>query len=1381
MGISSLGSWFKKKLENTWTGIDVAGEQQRAANTQQGIDTAFKTRYQNAPTNQAKSSLLTNYNANQAQNSPLVRMDNGVFANPQSNGNLSAFSNAAATNIVYNNPLSPKAWANWYNSGREYLGTATGNNALRDAGTRGLQERRNLESFNSAQAKNQMWNSAGNAVGSVINAGTLASTPIFKAPVGQNPSTLAKVLPKVGQGAFSAARYGLGDAADTAYAIRQAGGSRAAQTAGGAVSGGLSTALGVYGLGEMFGAKEAGKQGAKQIVKSILKSANLEGTEEVIQNIVDDAVARTTYDKDRSFLETLQNSAAAYVGGAAGGGLISAAGARYDTGKTDQQGKQQFKQDAQKVNDNANHGRIVEQQKQNQKEQIYVDQELGKAQKDNNKKRFDDLMRRKAFLQKEAKSLDKKEKITRNRLGLSMELTNDEELNGTNGQSDTGDSQLPGQDSGKQSSPNSIPQATPNLKAQVEKLQSIADLQGQNALKVDNMRQLTVDPTGSPSSNSQNFLKVADMSLSGDNNDQSSPPKLLGAGGQPPVRIDKEVTPGRPDQKESRFANVTAQESEEVSPDLKKLVKEQKVSYTATTDAERQAYAKEYVAARSDEKAFTDVMNSLEKVPQESNGQENFNAIELIKKLDAKNDEASLFKATEIFHKLSETASTRGQQIQALSALNARTPQGLYYQAQKTLDNALKDSGGMTDTMKKDLKGLIDNVKAAEPGSYEDGLARFKVTEYVSKQVPASKSGKAVQLWKAGLLTSPRTTAGNLAANSFEAVFKKGYVDPVANAFDNLFSIFTGKRSRKLTVRGLASGAGEGVQKGVSYFKTGYDPRNPAKKFDIKNIHYSDTVAGRAAETYTQAVFKLMGAQDQPYYYAALRNSLYDQALTEASNRGLKGQDKSQFVKKFVTEPESNAMELADAEAKYAVFQDDTKLGAIASSFKGKAGAAGEFIVPFSGVPSSIATRMITRTPIGTAQEVVKQIRSGNFDQRKMTAAIANGTAVIPLVAVGAALAKAGLMTLGFPDDKKERELWEAEGKQPYSIKYGNTWLSTNYFQPAGNLLAAGAEYQGQISNGETATTALSTALGGSAQAFTEQSFLQGISGTLNAIQQPERYANRFVEQTAGSIAPNIIRTGARAFDPVARNVNSPLDSFKAGIPGLRQQLKVKNDMFGQPVERRSTALNEIFNPLRPSDAKNIDDSVVAEVRRLQDANEGIIPTAASKTSFPGFDDNQLSDINQEIGSEIRNEWQQVMNDPRYSNLTDADKRKVLDRANDTVYQAIKSQFVDGAKITKRAQSWLNGEDIDYFDTFEAQTETPVKVAKSKKSGGRKGSAGISLPNISIGISSDLYSPVVSRSSYRAPSVRLKNTGSVRVGSRKRGKVKLNAPKKLPA
>lgn len=667
-----------------------------------------------------------------------------------------------------------------------------------------------------------------------------------------------------------------------------------------------------------------------------------------------------------------------------------------------------------------------------------------------------------------------------------------------------------------------------------------------------------------------------------------------------------------------------------------------------------------------------DDINKAEQVAKESSNKGVATATALIEHYQKV---GNFERAGEIAEAAAERLTEAGRQIQAASIWNRLGPDGIVQYASRQLR---KEGKKLDPQLRTDLQKMATDLK-----KIEDPEARAIATKQMMDEIGRAKGStlgeKVAAAWKAGLLTSPLTTAGNIIGNVQEAAVRKALVDPIAAAADKVMSAATGRRTKTMTMSGLFSGGREGSLRGVKYFKTGYDPRHdPLRKFDAKDVYFSDTPLGRAAEKYTQGVFRLMGAVDQPFYYGALRNSLADQARAAAKTQGLKGVERSDFIKKFVTEPTEQAMKLADEEAQFATFQNKTRLGAAAGRAKSALGPGGEVAMPFTQVPSSIATRVITRTPIGTAREIVRQIqnvRKGKgFDQRAMAQAIGEGGAGLALIGAGAALIKAGDINLGYPSDPKERELWEQEGRQPYSIKIGDKWHSLNYLQPFGAIIAMGAAYERAKKEGLDNATAVIQGAAEAGRAMVEQSFLKGLSGGIKALNEPEREAESFIKNLSNSLMPNIIDAFARAFDEDQRVVEGALDAFKSTIPGLRETLPAKTDVTGETMKNEA-GLGALINPLRSSDAKTT--PLTQELRTLQDLKLGVMPTEATKKTFKVRDltSSEIRDLTNSSAKRTSDVWNRIIKSSGYRSLTPEQKRKALDKARDDVWAVEKYRF----------------------------------------------------------------------------------------------------------
>lgn len=709
--------------------------------------------------------------------------------------------------------------------------------------------------------------------------------------------------------------------------------------------------------------------------------------------------------------------------------------------------------------------------------------------------------------------------------------------------------------------------------------------------------------------------------------------------------------------KKTRFAGKTVPESAVVSDPIKGSIKAPEYS----PQAEKQGYANALNRLKQEgDKTFEEsVLSNLGKKPGTISRQEAIDAITHAQLLDSKGGDANIRKATEIYEKLSEHFTSAGQTVQVAAIMSRRTPAGMKGWAISTL----KKEGVTPST---ELQRQITDL--AQKKNFND------LAELVSKNIPSSRGDKIINFWRAGLLTAPTTTGGNLVGNTGEAVVRKGFVNPVATVADQLFSLKTGKRTMTLAKSGES---GKGFKQGVKEFGQGVD----GAKYDVPKRTNYDT---KVIDKYVNGVYHLMGVADTPFSGAAEREALSSIAKAEAINQKLKGQAKDKFIKNFMDNPPEAALARAKQEGDYATFKNKTALGNIASGAKRSSGGLKpltDFVIPFTQVPSAIATRIVERTPVGIANQVVKQLKNvkegGAFDQRAMSQAIGSGLFGPAVMGAGYALAKEGLLTFGYPTDDKERALWDAQGKQPYSVRVGDRWYSLNYLQPFGTLLSVGGQAFDTAKKGGNVTQVVAQGVATAGQSIANQSFLKGISGALDAITDPERSVQKYVEQTTSSVVPNVVRSFARAQDSIQRKPEGIVQGVKSGIPGLREQTNAKfNEITGEPLPAKDTFANQYFNPLKPSKVQG--DAVTSEISRLQSTGNGVIPTKYNKTALGKnnkLTDQQVQDLQKSITPQVNKEWSNIIKSPEYQNSSDEDKAKMLSRVKDQIASQGKADY----------------------------------------------------------------------------------------------------------
>ena len=788
--------------------------------------------------------------------------------------------------------------------------------------------------------------------------------------------------------------------------------------------------------------------------------------------------------------------------------------------------------------------------------------------------------------------------------------------------------------------------------------------------------------------------------------------------------------------KQSSFAKGVTK-SNEISPELQAKVKTRDTTYTPTNNAD-QVKASKTLVNKGYKKAATDVTSRLEVKTGKINAQDVADTIHVIKELDKRGGEANLQQATNLSERLSEHLTKQGQSIQAASILNNRTPEGMAYGARKFLKSHNIE---VTPEIQKTIKSHVDEIAKLKPGEARN----YKIAELqqkISTYVPSSKTEKAIGLWKAGLLTGVKTQTGNTLSGIATNVLKTASDAPAA-ALDTGFAAlgktkfgkslgFTGERSKVFTLRGKASGTVEGAKKGWTSLKTGIDERNiEANKFDTKRLVFSDKPLGRAAQKYTDSVYGLMGAADRPNYYANLRNNLYDLAIVDAKNKGLKGSSKQAHISQFVKEPPMKALETANKAADTAIFANDTQLSKWAGSLRKAAegnpaaNAGINIVMPFTKVPSSVAMRLVDYSPIGAVKTIGEQIKNvkktGKIDQRALSEGLAQSGVGTGTMWLGAQLHQNGLMTGAYPTDQKEQELWKLEGKQPNSIKVNGKWQSINYTSPIGQVLAVGAKVNeakqaGQSTGGQAVTGAFAIP-----KTVSDQSFLQGVQGLQDAVNDPLHFAPKLAKSQTSSLVPTIVSDVAKATDPLQRQSNSIKDAVQAKIPGLNQKLLPKQNAFGENLTRQSSAVNTLANPFRPSDVKPTND-LNTELRRLQDQKLGVMPSSTNKQLVFGKETinltpQQLFDKNSTTGKKIKDTWNSIIKTPEYQKMSDSDKQKALRNSLSDINALSKNEFaaknkpelLDSQKLSKGQIKLAGGDASNYLKTSTASKTTTAQ------------------------------------------------------------------------
>ncbi|MEA2087446.1 MAG: hypothetical protein U9O91_05055, partial [Candidatus Caldatribacteriota bacterium] len=568
----------------------------------------------------------------------------------------------------------------------------------------------------------------------------------------------------------------------------------------------------------------------------------------------------------------------------------------------------------------------------------------------------------------------------------------------------------------------------------------------------------------------------------------------------------------------------------------------------------------------------------------------------------------------------------------------------------------------------------------------------------IEEKIPSSIWDKTLSVWKAGLLTGLATHGLNFTANAFHLLTEQT-TDYIGALADMGFKKFTGKRALVATSKGTVKGFKKGAKSGWDYIKTGYDERNIGAKYDYKEVHF-DSKFGKFLGTYTKGVFRFLGGADQPFYYSAANRSLYNQAMAQAGNKGLKGSKAKKFIDDLVKSPTDEMMETSVKDAETAVFLNRTKAGEAAKKIQDI--KPFEYLVPFSRTPSAVITQVFNYTPVGIIKEIGGQIMKGKFDQRALSKAIGRGVEGTAFMYLGRELYKSGFISLGYSPSTRATK--EVKGESDNAIKIGDRWMNAEAFGPAGLALLLGGYYQKGLDETGSITKAVSQSVVGGVQVVKDLPFVSGISEIADILTTPidtktwgksitER-VSRFGKSMLGSVVPTGISDIAQVTDKYEREAEGIAGYIKAKTPGLRQTLKPRLDIFGEKVKRKEGtdtlgAVAEMIDPFRSTKALPADDAT-KEMERLVKAKEDVRTSKFyKKTTINGknvvLNQEQVNKVRDFIGKNSRGILNDLVKSEFYQSLLDEEKATQINYIRDQLKKTAKVKLLGDVNPSAKA------------------------------------------------------------------------------------------------
>lgn len=612
------------------------------------------------------------------------------------------------------------------------------------------------------------------------------------------------------------------------------------------------------------------------------------------------------------------------------------------------------------------------------------------------------------------------------------------------------------------------------------------------------------------------------------------------------------------------------------------------------------------------------------------------------------------------------TAGTAGEIDQAnflQSLADLRTTQKAVMSSRAEIGRAMAVMRADVTTM-KEAGRMLESVGGAQGAkAIADALttaARVGGVEAANKMARASGSDAFWTFYKSALLSSPDTHIVNMVSNLFTSGLHvptrllAGGIGAAKRVVGLNGETRLGESAYQLA--GMLEGAVNGGKGAVESWRTGEDAFGGNKAEIYRTDYPGQKVWG--------VPLRLLQSEDAFFKHLNDGMERYSVAYRMASQE-LKGQGPVAVHKRVQELIANPPQELTDAGHDAALFHTfNNQAGKLTQAVNNLRHSlphgTGNLAIPFLKTPANLITYAVKHSPAAPIfKEVRADLKAGGAKQEEALARMGIGSLLISLGAVGA---MNGTLSGGGPEDQKERQAWLAAGNQPYSIKVNGKWYAYNRIEPLASLVGIAADIAHGTEEQDLGLASIFKAVG---RNFTSKTWLQGLSGVMQAMSDPDRYGESFLARTGATLAQPVTLLShlGRYGDQYQRDSDrgSFLDQLKYRLPGEtfgRESLPIKTDHFGQPMMEAQRQIGRA-GPIpitTPSE-----DPV-----RLEAARIGWAPGKAQdhftvKKQRYDLSAENLAEFNELAGKLMHISVQRAMKSKGWAALDDDEKRDFLD------------------------------------------------------------------------------------------------------------------------
>lgn len=681
--------------------------------------------------------------------------------------------------------------------------------------------------------------------------------------------------------------------------------------------------------------------------------------------------------------------------------------------------------------------------------------------------------------------------------------------------------------------------------------------------------------------------------------------------------------------------------------------------------------------------------------------------------------------ALNILDGLVKTSRDAAQAMQAVNILNKFSPETRLYCICRGIDGikrqVQKKYGKKAPDIEIDEALLTDYVQKMRSGDTEAAEAVWEdIQQNIAEQITASWVDK-LNAWRyLAMLGNPRTHIRNILGNAFfsipvmaKNVVSTGIEAGVDKLSKNgiqrtkaLLNPLTNKQDRALYATAMAdyANASEQILAGGKFDDIFSGVSDKQTIFQFKPLE-----AARKANS------KALDAEDvwfaRPHYATALASYLKANGISAV-----------EFTDGSMSEAAMlKARDYAVKEAQKATFRDINPFSEMVSKL-GKSkhkvvNAATSAVLPFKKTPANILVRGVEYSPAGLLKGLIdiRNIKTPNNPKGTKTAAevideIATGLTGTGLVALGALLARSGVLIGGGSDDDKENNFQALQGKQNYALVLPDgTTITLDWLAPEVLPVFVGVELHNFLSGNGNSWENILAAISTIPQPMLDMSMLQSVNDLIDNASYAKKGKGiyKILAGMAASLVsqfiPTVLGQLERTFETERQQTfidysdgapSSAVQSFWARLNDknpLYDYNKIPYiDAWGRTEETGTFAerfANNFFNPAYVKEASGT--PVDSELQRLYElGNTSVYPTKPStnvKINGEYLSAEEYVEYAKKRGSESLENVRELINSSAYKNMSDADKAAAIKAAYDYADDIAKQYVRRGAKMS----SWV--------------------------------------------------------------------------------------------